>query len=78
MNGQASSITCLGSPGGKLVTEWMDDHQATYESEPQHSVRQWVKSQPLFDWIYAAYENTRWSVREIDRLPQTVVLPQRL
>jgi phosphatidylserine decarboxylase len=52
--------------GGKLVTEWMDDHQATYESEPQHSVRQWVKSQPLFDWIYAAYENTRWSVREIE------------
>ena len=52
--------------GGKLVSEWMDDHQATYESEPQHSVRQWVKSQPLFDWIYAAYENTRWSVREIE------------
>src|SRR5262249_36368020 len=35
------------------------------ESEPQHSVRQWVKSQP-----YATYENTRWSVREIDRLPK--------
>jgi phosphatidylserine decarboxylase len=52
--------------GGMLVIEWMDDHQATYESEPQHSVRQWVKSQPLFDWIYAAYENTRWSVREIE------------
>jgi phosphatidylserine decarboxylase len=52
--------------GGKLVTEGMDNHQPTYESEPQHSVRQWVKSQPLFDWIYAAYENTRWSVREIE------------
>jgi phosphatidylserine decarboxylase len=52
--------------GGKLVTEWMDDHQVTYESEPQHSVRQWVKSQPLFDWLYAAYENTRWSARQIE------------
>ena len=52
--------------GGKLVTEWMGDHQATYESEPQRSVRQWVKSHPLFDWLYAAYENTRWSAREIE------------
>jgi phosphatidylserine decarboxylase len=52
--------------GGKLVSEWMGDHQATYESRPQHSVRQWVKSQPLFDWLYAAYENTRWSARQIE------------
>ena len=44
----------------------MGDHQATYESEPQRSVRQWVKSHPLFDWLYAAYENTRWSAREIE------------
>jgi phosphatidylserine decarboxylase len=52
--------------GGKLVTEWMDDHQATYESEPQRSVTQWVKSQPLYDRLYAAYENTRWSTRQIE------------
>ena len=44
----------------------MGDHQATYESEPQRSVRQWVKSHPLFDWLYAAYENTRWSAGEIE------------
>jgi phosphatidylserine decarboxylase len=51
---------------GKLVQEWMDDHQATYESEPRRSISQWLKSHPLFDWLYAAYENTRWSAREIE------------
>ena len=51
---------------GKLVQEWMDDHQATYESEPRRSITQWLKSHPLFDWLYAAYENTRWSAREIE------------
>jgi phosphatidylserine decarboxylase len=52
--------------GGKLVSEWMDDHQPTYETEPQRSITQWIKSQPLFDWLYAAYENTRWSAWQIE------------
>jgi hypothetical protein len=30
---------------GKLVEEWMDDHQPHYESEPQRSLTQWIKSQ---------------------------------
>jgi phosphatidylserine decarboxylase len=51
---------------GKLVQEWMEDHQATYESEPRRSISQWLKSHPVFDWLYAAYENTRWSAREIE------------
>jgi phosphatidylserine decarboxylase len=51
---------------GKLVMEFMDDHNLTYESEPSRSIRQWIKSQPLFDWLYAAYEDTRWSAREIE------------
>ena len=51
---------------GKLVKEFMDDHKLTYESERSRSIRQWIKSQPLFDWLYAAYENTRWSAREIE------------
>jgi GNAT superfamily N-acetyltransferase len=29
------------------------------------SITQWIKSQPLFDWLYAAYENTHRSAREI-------------
>jgi hypothetical protein len=51
---------------GKLVQEWMDDHQPHYESDPQGSFTQWIKSQPLYDRFYALYENSRWSTREID------------
>jgi phosphatidylserine decarboxylase len=51
---------------GKLINEFMDDHKLTYESEPSNSIGQWIKSQPLFDRLYAAYENTRWSAREIE------------
>ena len=36
-NGQTRSTTCLGSPAGTLLEEWMDDHQPHYESEPQRS-----------------------------------------
>ena len=51
---------------GTLLEEWMDDHQPHYESEPQRSVTQWVKSQPFYDRLYALYENSRWSTREIE------------
>jgi phosphatidylserine decarboxylase len=51
---------------GKFACEWMDDHQAHYESEPQRSLAQWIKSQPLYDWLDAAYQNTRWSARQIE------------
>jgi phosphatidylserine decarboxylase len=50
----------------KLFDEWMDDHQPTYESRPHLSITQWVKSQPLYDRLYAAYQNTRWSARQIE------------
>jgi phosphatidylserine decarboxylase len=51
---------------GKLVEEWMDDHKATYESQPQRSLTQWFKSQPLYDRLYAGYQNTQWSARQIE------------
>ena len=44
----------------------MDDHKPTYESQPRRSITQWIKSQPLFDWLVAAYQNTRWSARQIE------------
>ena len=51
---------------GTLLAEWMDDHQPHYESEPQRSFTQWVKSQPIYDRLYALYENSRLSRREIE------------
>jgi phosphatidylserine decarboxylase len=52
--------------GGKLIQEWMDDHKTTYESQPRRSITQWVKSQPLYDRLYAAYQNMHWSARQIE------------
>src|SRR4051794_32817955 len=66
-NGKTSSTTCLGSRG-TLLEEWMDDHQPHYESEPQRSFTQWVKSQPVYDRLYALYQNSRLSSREIEPL----------
>ena len=51
---------------GTLLEEWMDDHQPHYESQPQRSLTQWVKSQPVYDRLYALYENSRLSTREIE------------
>ena len=51
---------------GRPFREWMDDHKPTYESQPRRSITQWIKSQPLFDWLVAAYQNTRWSARQIE------------
>ena len=51
---------------GTLLEEWMDDHQPHYESEPQRSFTQWVKSQPVYDRLYALYENSRLSTRDIE------------
>jgi phosphatidylserine decarboxylase len=50
---------------GKLVQEFMDDHKPTYESRPRRSLTQWVQSQPLYDRLYAAYQDSRWSKSEI-------------
>jgi phosphatidylserine decarboxylase len=50
----------------KLVEEGVDEPSATYESQPHRSIIQWAKSRPLYDWLIAAYENTRWSAREIE------------
>jgi hypothetical protein len=51
---------------GKLVQEFMDDHPATYDSRPRRSLTQWLESRRLYDWLIAAYQNSRWSGREIE------------
>jgi phosphatidylserine decarboxylase len=51
---------------GKLFNEFMDDHPSTYESQPHRSINQWLESEPLYDWLLAAYQNTRWSARQIE------------
>ena len=50
---------------GKLIEEFMDDHPSTYESKPRRSLTQWLESEPFYDWLLAAYQNTRRSARQI-------------
>ena len=51
---------------GKLIEEFMEDHPSTYESRPRHSLTQWLELEPLYDWLLAAYQNTRRSARQIE------------
>src|SRR4051812_42669134 len=51
---------------GKLIQEFMDDHPATYDSRPRRSVTQWLESRRAYDWLIAAYQNSRWSARQIE------------
>jgi phosphatidylserine decarboxylase len=51
---------------GKLFQEFMDDHPSTYESRPRRSLTQWLESEPLYDWLLAAYQNSRRSARQIE------------
>jgi phosphatidylserine decarboxylase len=44
----------------------MRDHPATYDSVPRRSFTQWLESEPLYDWLLSAYQNTRWSARQIE------------
>src|SRR2546429_1045882 len=50
---------------GRLIEEFMDDAPSTYESAPRRSLNQWLESHPLYDWMLAAYQNSRLSVRDI-------------
>ncbi|HEY1980797.1 MAG TPA: phosphatidylserine decarboxylase [Xanthobacteraceae bacterium] len=51
---------------GKLFQEFMDDHPSTYEVHPRRSLTQWLESEPLYDWMLAAYQNSRCSARQIE------------
>jgi phosphatidylserine decarboxylase len=50
---------------GRLFQEFMEDHPATYDSRPRRSLTQWLESSRTYDWLLAAYQDTRWSARAI-------------
>src|SRR4051794_22138364 len=51
---------------GEMISEFMDDSSATYESLPRRSVMQWLGSSPTWDWLVAAYQSTPLSARKIE------------
>jgi phosphatidylserine decarboxylase len=48
-----------------LTQEFMADSPATYESHPRRSLTNWLQSHPAYDWLVAAYQDTRFSARKI-------------
>jgi phosphatidylserine decarboxylase len=48
-----------------LTQEFMADSPATYESHPRRSLTNWFQSHPAYDWLVAAYQDTRLSARKI-------------
>jgi phosphatidylserine decarboxylase len=51
---------------GRLVQEFMGDHRSTYESKPRRSPTQWIQSQPLYDRLYAIFQDSRWSAKQVE------------
>ena len=58
-DGQTPSVTRLGSPARETGSRVDGRSSAALESEPQRSLTQWIKSRPLYDRLYALYENSR-------------------
>ena len=50
----------------RLTQEYMTDSPSTYESRPHRSLANWLQSQPAYDWLVSAYQNTRLSARKIE------------
>jgi phosphatidylserine decarboxylase len=50
----------------KLLHEFMPDHPNTYDSYPRRSITELLESHPLYDWLLAAYQDTRRSARQIE------------
>jgi phosphatidylserine decarboxylase len=50
----------------RLTQEFMPDSPATYDSHPRRSLTNWFQSHPAYDWLIAAYQDTRLSARKIE------------
>ena len=44
----------------------MEDDPSTYETEPRRSFNQWLELEPSYDWLIAAYQNTKRNARQIE------------
>jgi len=66
MGGQPLPLPVWDRRAGVLTKEFMKDHPATYDTRPRRSFTQWLESEPLYDWLLAAYQNTHRSARQIE------------
>jgi phosphatidylserine decarboxylase len=59
-------LTVFDRRAGHTFQEFMDDSPATYENHPSEARDQWLEAHPLYDWLVAMWQNTRWSARKIE------------
>jgi phosphatidylserine decarboxylase len=62
---KATPLTVFDRRSGRTFEEFMDDSPATYESHPRKAWDQMLEAHPLYDWLVAMWQNTRWSARKI-------------
>lgn len=64
--GEKRPLPVWDRQAGKLFQEYLPDSGSTYETKPGRSLNQWIESHPLYDWLLAAYYDTRSSVKAIE------------
>ncbi len=63
---EPTPLTVFDRRRGHTFQEFMEDSPATYESHPRHARDQWLEAHPLYNWLVAMWQNTRWSARKIE------------
>jgi phosphatidylserine decarboxylase len=66
MRSKPTPLTVFDRHTGHTFEEFMDDSPATYESHPLRAWDQWLEAHPLYDWLVALWQDTRWSARKIE------------
>jgi phosphatidylserine decarboxylase len=59
-------LTVFDRRSGQTFEEFMDDSPATYESQPSRAPDQGLEAHPLYDWLVALWQNSRWTARKIE------------
>ena len=65
MTSKPTPLTVYDRRTGQTFQEFMTDSPATYESHPLEARDQWLEAHPLYDWLVALWQDTRWSARKI-------------
>jgi len=66
MSARARPVPVFDRRAGKQFDEFMEDAPQTYETRPRRSLRQWLEAQPLYDRLIALYQQSRYSVKNIE------------
>jgi phosphatidylserine decarboxylase len=63
--GHPQPLSIYNRHAQRIETEWMPDHQLTYETRPRTSVLHFLQSHPWVDRIVSAYKHSALSARDI-------------